>query len=37
VLVYNKRYDRIEVMLGEGIHSVKCELTNQDYRNSRWR
>jgi len=27
VLVFSKRKDRIEVMLGEGVHSVKCELT----------
>lgn len=27
VVVYSKRPDRIEVMIGEGIHSVKCELT----------
>lgn len=26
VVVYSKREDKIEVMLGEGIHSVKCEL-----------
>lgn len=26
VVVYSKRADRIEVVLGEGIHSVKCEL-----------
>ena len=26
VLVYSKRVEKIEVMLGEGIHSVKCEL-----------
>ena len=26
VTVYSKREDSIEVMLGEGIHSVKCEL-----------
>jgi copper homeostasis protein CutC len=26
VLVYSKNVDKIEVMLGEGIHSVKCEL-----------
>ncbi len=26
VLVYSKREDRIEVVLGEGVHSVKCEL-----------
>ncbi len=26
VLVYSKRPDKIEVILGEGIHSVKCEL-----------
>lgn len=27
VVVYSKRPERIEVMIGEGIHSVKCELT----------
>ena len=27
VVVFNKRADRIQVVLGEGIHSVKCELT----------
>lgn len=27
VVVLNKRPDRIEVVLGEGIHSVRCELT----------
>ncbi len=26
VLVYSKNVDKIEVMLGEGVHSVKCEL-----------
>lgn len=26
VLVFSKHADKIEVMLGEGIHSVKCEL-----------
>ncbi len=26
VVVYSKSEDKIEVMLGEGIHSVKCEL-----------
>lgn len=26
VVVFSKRPDRIEVVLGEGIHSVKCEL-----------
>ncbi len=26
VVVYSKRPDRIEVILGEGVHSVKCEL-----------
>ncbi len=26
VLVYSKCVDKIEIMLGEGIHSVKCEL-----------
>lgn len=27
VVVFRKRPDSIEVVLGEGIHSVKCELT----------
>jgi len=27
VTVFSKRLDRIEVVLGEGTHSVKCELT----------
>jgi hypothetical protein len=27
VLVLNKRLDAIEVVLGEGIHSVRCTLT----------
>ncbi|MDA3869581.1 MAG: hypothetical protein PF589_06485 [Gammaproteobacteria bacterium] len=27
VVVYSKRPEKIEVMLGEGVHSVKCELT----------
>jgi hypothetical protein len=27
VVVFSKRSDRIEVVLGEGTHSVKCELT----------
>ncbi len=26
VLVFSKSEDKIEVMLGEGVHSVKCEL-----------
>lgn len=26
VLVYSKHVDQIEVMLGEGIHSIKCSL-----------
>ncbi len=26
VLVYSKRPEKIEVVLGEGVHSVKCEL-----------
>ncbi|VAW51371.1 hypothetical protein MNBD_GAMMA05-858 [hydrothermal vent metagenome] len=26
VVVYSKRIDRIEVVLGSGVHSVKCEL-----------
>lgn len=27
VVVLSKRADRIEVVLGEGIHNVRCELT----------
>lgn len=27
VVVFHKRVDRIEVVLGEGIHCVKCTLT----------
>lgn len=27
VVVYSKRADRIQVMLGSGVHSVKCEMT----------
>jgi len=27
VVVYSKQPHRIEVVLGEGVHSVKCELT----------
>lgn len=27
VVVYSKRANRIEVVVGEGIHSVTCELT----------
>ncbi len=27
VIVFSKRVDRIEVVLGEGIHNVKCVLT----------
>jgi hypothetical protein len=27
VVVLNKRADRIQVVLGEGIHNVKCDLT----------
>ena len=27
VVVLNKRVDRIEVVLGEGVHSVRCQLT----------
>lgn len=26
VTVFSKREDKIEVVLGEGVHSVKCEL-----------
>ena len=27
VVVYDKRPDRITVVLGEGVHNVKCDLT----------
>ena len=27
VVVFSKRAGRIEIVLGEGIHNVKCELT----------
>jgi len=27
VVVFNKRAECIEVVLGEGVHSVKCQLT----------
>jgi hypothetical protein len=27
LVVLNKRADRIEVVLGEGVHSVRCALT----------
>ncbi len=27
VVVFSKRVDRIEVILGQGVHSVKCALT----------
>ncbi len=27
VVVYSKRTDRIEVVIGQGTHNVKCELT----------
>ena len=27
VVVLNKRPERIQVVLGEGVHSVKCDLT----------
>jgi hypothetical protein len=27
VVVYDKRADRIQVVLGEGPHSVRCDLT----------
>lgn len=27
VLVYSKRADQIDVVIGEGVHSVRCELT----------
>ena len=27
LVVYDKRADRIQVVLGEGVHSVRCDLT----------
>jgi len=32
VVVLSKRSDRIEVVLGEGAHSVKCALTPHAHR-----
>jgi len=26
-VVYDKRADRIQVVLGEGVHNVRCDLT----------
>lgn len=38
VLVYSKQADRIEVVIGSGVHSVRCELkptrTGQAYAGS---
>ena len=27
VVVFSKRADQIDVVIGEGVHSIKCELT----------
>ena len=27
VVVFDKRLDRIQIVLGEGVHSVRCDLT----------
>jgi hypothetical protein len=27
VVVLDKRLDRIQIVLGEGVHSVRCDLT----------
>ncbi|MGH7126461.1 MAG: hypothetical protein ACREFI_18945 [Stellaceae bacterium] len=27
VVVFSKRVERIEVVIGEGVHNVRCELT----------
>jgi len=31
VVVYSKRAERIEIVLGEGIHNMKCELTRRGW------
>lgn len=34
VVVFSKRADLITIVIGEGIHSVQCELTPTKYKNS---
>jgi hypothetical protein len=34
VVVFSKRADQITVVIGEGVHSVQCDLTPTKYKNS---
>jgi hypothetical protein len=34
VVVYSKRADQITIIIGEGVHSVQCDLTPTKYKNS---
>jgi hypothetical protein len=34
VIVYSKRADKITIVIGEGVHSVQCELLPTKYKNS---
>ena len=34
VIVFSKRADLITVVIGEGVHSVQCDLTPTKYKNS---
>jgi len=34
VVVYSKRADLITVIIGEGVHSVQCDLAPTKYKNS---
>lgn len=34
VVVYSKRADQITVIIGEGVHSVQCDLMPTKYKNS---
>jgi hypothetical protein len=34
VVVFSKRADQITIVIGEGVHSVQCDLTPTKYKNS---
>ena len=34
VLVYSKKVNLITIVIGEGVHSVQCDLTPTKYQNS---
>jgi hypothetical protein len=34
VVVFSKHVDQITVIIGEGVHSVQCDLTPTKYKNS---